>query len=117
MRAKISEVYPGKKWHERCAKMSTNQVVAVYRSLEKKNFDRNYGVTKKTAEPEENEPHQMDIFEYMIIREAEEKRKSIESIDKDYEFKENDHKFYGRVNGKFIEFESEAEYMKYLTLV
>lgn len=112
MRLKISEVYPGKKWHERCSKMPNSQVVAVYKSLEKRNFDRNYGAIEENHGIEQNEEfHQLDIFEYMMQEKLREEELKVKNA---YEFKEDDHRFFGRINGKYVEFESEDEYLRVL---
>lgn len=104
MRCKIIDAYPGLKWRDKCLRMPTNQVYAVYKSLEARNFD----TTKKAenVEPEES-IHQIDMFEFIAFLKVAEKEVP-------YEFKEEDDRFFGKVNGEFMEFESESQYRSYI---
>lgn len=68
MRNFISEAYPGQGWRVKVACMQTNQVIAVYKSLMERGYNKD---ATKTVLETDTSNHQIDIFEYM--RELEDK--------------------------------------------
>ena len=60
MRDYVFNAYAGKKWHERVLKMPNNQIVAIYKSLIKRE------ALPEVPKPKEELFHQMDIWEYML---------------------------------------------------
>lgn len=63
MRMVVSDAYPGMKWKARVAKMPTNQVVAVYKSIMNRSSRLQsgnvYGIVV-----EREEFHQYNLFEF-----------------------------------------------------
>lgn len=106
MRQKIIGCYKGMKWHDRCLHMPNNQVYAVYKSLEARNF--NEGGTEEVEEHPKELNHQMDIFEYQSILKAVEEKFP-------YDFHMDDSgTCYGFICGEEMYFVSEEEYSEYL---
>lgn len=61
MRSYISSCYPSMKWKDKVSKMPTRQVVAIYRSLKRKEEKLNI----KWFNREPKGYHQIDMFEYL----------------------------------------------------
>lgn len=68
MRNYIFNAYSGKGWHQRVLTMPTNQVVAVYNSIKKR--EALPKEVKQELTPKEEPFHQMDIWEYLNSKEA-----------------------------------------------
>ncbi len=66
MRLYLLEQYPNSKtWRHRVANMKTNQVIAIYKDMEQRNYRK---AQEAKAEPkQEAEYHQMDIYEYQLL--------------------------------------------------
>lgn len=108
MRQKIMGCYKGMKWHDRCLHMPSNQVYAIYKSLEAKNF--NVGVTEEKVEdaPKKDANHQMDMFEYSMLQKMVEEKYP-------YDFHMDDSgTCYGFIGKDQMFFVSEEEYKEYL---
>ncbi len=58
----IMERYPGLRWHERVSNMKPAQIIAIYSALKARK------VPKVTVVSKEEPYHQIDIFEYMIMK-------------------------------------------------
>ena len=119
MRKFILDHYPNadKGYHAKVARMKYKQVYAICKSLEERDarnkerakhpqpVDLMIMDEKKKDDPQ---PHQINIFEYMINKQAAEEKYP-------YEIKEEDDKIFGLVGKKWVEFESEKEYSDYLS--
>ena len=57
MRSYISSCYPGMKWKNRVAHMSTANVIAVYKKFKRED--------RKPLSETEQKYHQIDMFEYL----------------------------------------------------
>lgn len=62
MRKFVSDAYPGNGWKVKVSCMQTNQVIAVYRSLMERGYNKD--AAKMVLETDTSN-HQIDIFEYM----------------------------------------------------
>lgn len=61
MRKKISKVYPGMKWVNKCRAMHPDQVYAIYHKFkEEGRFDK-----KKKKNKQKEEYYQYNIFDYL----------------------------------------------------
>lgn len=73
MRLYILNKYSGTKWHERVLKMKPNQIVAIYKNVKKREeLEKNQVLPIFMSKTEEY--HQIDIFEYMLSKNKEEKK-------------------------------------------
>jgi hypothetical protein len=119
MRKFILDHYPNadKGYHAKVAKMKYKQVYAICKSLEERdarNKERakhptqaDIMIMEKDNKKSESQPHQINIFEYLINKQAAEEKFP-------YEIKEEDDKIFGLVENEWIEFDSEKEYSDYI---
>ena len=112
MRKFILDHYPNadKGYHAKIARMKYKQVYAICKSLEERdarNRERAKHPQPVATDNKNHEPHQINIFEYMVNKQAAEETFP-------YEVKEEDDKIFGLVGKRWMEFESEKEYSDYL---
>lgn len=132
MRKFILDHYPNAEqgYHAKVSKMKYKQVYAICKSLEERDA-RNAKLAVdaiKERKNEEQQPHQINIFEYMINKQAAEEKFLYEIKEEEdkifdrqtseenfpYEFKEENYQFFGLVGKRWMEFESEKEYSDYI---
>ena len=62
MRLRLADLYPGRKWKLKCKTMPDRQVVAIFKSLSERDFQKQKKLKKKN-EPGVMEAVQLSIFD------------------------------------------------------